>query len=169
MKEAINLTTSEKRQYFGYLLLLFAIISLLLGWLLFAGVRNPFKMLNKTDMAFLQQKQIFEKKQDKALVLYDSTVSKIDMYRNSPSNVLEADIKADIRVINELYDTSAHSDSRNICFQQMGAFLEMYFTDAMNLHKTLANTGLFQKQLADCRMGLDKSGDQIRAAVPTSR
>lgn len=164
-----NLTTSERRQYLGYLLVLFLIIAALLGWLLFSGVSNPFHMTRDSEMAFLKQKHLFESNQTKAVQLYDATTEKIDQYRTSPSNVLEADIKADIKILNDLYDTSASSDSRSIAFQQMAAFLEMHLTDAMNLHKGLSNAGWFQKQLADCRMGLDRSGEQIRAATSTRR
>lgn len=170
MKDAMNnLTTNEKRQYLGYLLALFLVISGLLGWLLFSGVTNPFRMTDNSEMAFLKQKHIFESKQTKAVHLYDATMAKINQYKTSPSNVLEADIKADIKMLNDLYDTNTLSDSRNIAFQQMGAFLEMYLTDAMNLQKGLTNAGWFQKQLADCRMGLDRSGEQIRAATSTRR
>jgi hypothetical protein len=168
MQGTTNLTTKERREYFGYLLLLFVFISLGLGWLLFYGVSNPFKTISDADKAVLKQGKLFEEKQKKSLALYDTIFYKVNVYKGAPSNVLEADIKNDIKILNSYYDTkNPDADPRSICFQQMGTFLEMYLGDAMNLHKSIANNQLFQKQLNDCMMGLGKVEEQIRAANPT--
>lgn len=167
MNEPIHYTARERRSYFWYLLLLVVFVALALGWLLFTGVSNPFSMERERDPAFLAQQRIFEQQEETALRLYDSGFAKIDRYRIAPSNVLEAEIKEDIGLLNSLYDTSARSDPRSLSFQQMGAFLEMYLTDVIQLQKSLTNGRLFEQQLADCRMGLDRRGEQIRAATPT--
>jgi hypothetical protein len=168
MQGTTNLTTKERREYFGYLLLLFVFISGGLGWLLFYGVSNPFKTISEADKAVLKEGKLFEERQKKSLSLYDTIFYKVNTYKSAPSNVLEADIKTDIKKLNSYYDVrNPDADPRSICFQQMATFLEMYFGDAMNLHKSVANNQLFQKQLNDCMMGLGKVEEQIRAANPT--
>jgi hypothetical protein len=168
MQGITNLTTKERREYFGYLLLLFIFISSLLGVLLFYGVSNPFKTISEADRAILDQGKLFEVNQKKSLALYDTIFSKVNAFKTAPSNVLECDIKNDIKKLNSFYNAgNAIADSRSICFQQMGTFMEMYLGDAMNLHKSIANNQLFQKQLNDCMMGLGKVEEQIRAANPT--
>jgi hypothetical protein len=163
-----NLTRKERREYFWYLLLLFVIISIGLGCLLFFGVSNPFKMISEADQAVLKQGKLFEDRQKSALVLYDTVLYKVALYKAAPTNVLEADIKQDIKTLNSYYDPrNQDADPRSICFQQMGTFLEMYLGDAMDMRKSIANHQLFQKQLDDCMMGLGKAGEQIRAANPT--
>lgn len=167
MKQSTHHTERERQAYFWWLLALFLLATTGLSYLMFRGGYQPFARAADRDSAFLMRQHIFEKKQEAALAVYDSGFAKIDRYRYMPSSVLEAEIKADIRQLNMLYDTSARSDPRTICFQQMAAFLEMYLTDAIHLRKSLSNAELFQQQLADCRMGLDRRGEQIRAATPT--
>lgn len=170
MQNFTNLTTKERREYFWYLLLLFLFISSLLGFLLFYGVSNPFRTISDADRAVLKQGKLFEDKQRKSLALYDTILNKVNVYKQAPSNVLEADIKNDLKILNSFYDArQTDADLRRISFQQMSTFLEMYLADAMNMHKSLANNRLFQKQLNDCIMGLGKAEEQIRAANPTGR
>ena len=164
---ANNLTTKERREYFWYLLLLFLVSTVLLTWLLLYKSTNPFHILSQEEKAILKQRTVFENKQQKALALYDTTMQNIKDYKTSHSNILEAEIKNDIRMINGFYDKDANADARNICFQKMATFLEMHFTDIISLQKSVSNNKLFQKQLDDCRMGLDKDIPQIRAANPT--
>jgi len=136
-----NLTRKERREYFWYLLFLFVLISAFLGWMLFYGVSNPFKVISDADREVLRQGKLFEEKQKKSLPLYDTILYKVNVYRAAPTNVLEADIKNDIRTLNSYYNAgNPDADPRSICFQQMGTFLEMYLGDAMNMHKALPIT-----------------------------
>lgn len=162
-----NLSGKERREYFWYLLFLFVFVSGILTYLLLYKSTNPFNVLSVAERDILRQRTIFENKQKVSLFLYDTVMQKIKTYKSSPGNVLEAEINNDIKTMNSFYDPSPNSDSRNICFQKMATFLEMHFTDVINLHKSTSNSQFFQKQLDDCRMGIPKNTLPIRAANPT--
>lgn len=170
MQTTTHLTSKEKREYFGYLLLLFVFISAALGCLLFYGVSNPFKTISEADKQVLEQGKIFEDKQKMALPLYDSIFNKINAIKTSRNNVLEADINEEIRKMNSYYvGGNTEADPRSISFRSMGTFLQMYLEDAVKLHTSIGNNQMYEKQLGDCKMGLGRTEDQIRALNPTGR
>ena len=168
MKGTSHLSTKERREYFGYLLIIFLVITGLLGWLLFYRVSNPFKMLTDAEKEILNQKSFFEHRQETAVARYDSIMKKIDAFRSTPNSaVAKSDIENEIRVLNSYYDRAPNRDIRSISFEQMASFLQRYYEDVMVLQKSTGNAQVFQKQLDECRMGLDKNTNnlnQIRAA-----
>lgn len=168
MKAISNLSTKERREYFGYLLIIFLAVAGLLGWLLFYKVSNPFRMLTDAEKEILRQKSFFEQKQEAAVAKYDSIMQKIEAFRSTPgSAVAKSDIENEIRVLESYYDQLPNRDIRSISFEQMASFLQRYYEDVMVLQKSLGNAQVFQTELNECQAGLDKKSDnlnQIRAA-----
>ncbi len=65
---------------------------------------TPSRWYRDAEQAVLKQGKLFEERQKKSLPLYDTILYKVNVYRAAPTNVLEADIKNDIRTLNDYYN-----------------------------------------------------------------
>ena len=171
MNKIVNLDSTEKKEYLGYLLILYFLTAIILGVVLFFKVINPFKMISDEEREILRQASIYEEKQSKAVVMYDEIMEKVATLKKTPeSAVLKADIEKQIKLLGSFNDGLPNGDVRNISFQQMATFLQRYYEDAMIMQKTVGNYTVIETQLNECRMGLNRNEDnlnQIRAAQIT--
>lgn len=168
MKRVINLSATEKKEYLGYLLILYILTAVILGTILFFKVINPFKMITDEEREILRQSSIYEEKQQKAVGLYDEIMEKVGTLKKTPeSAVLKADIEKQIRLLKSFDDGLPKSDVRNISFHQMATFLQRYYEDVMIMQKTIGNYTVIETQLNECRMGLDEEIKKIRDAQNT--
>jgi hypothetical protein len=164
----ITLSLKEKRQYLLYLALLYVVAIVILIWVIFRNSSNPFESVSIIESAYLKRAREFDEKKKYALELFDSTFESITALQNAPMNVvIEADIKSQLKELNDLSNRTGLHDTRFVSFGQMALFLTNYFEDILILKQKQANIQQFQNQLNDCEIGY-KEGEvlmnQLKAA-----
>ncbi len=167
------MSRKEKRHYLGYLLAMYIGAAVLLTWIIFMGVANPFAPVTAAEREQLKQARLYELKQSQALLLYDSVMTKIATLKSSPGNaVLESDIENQINYLNSLYDGLPNQDMRTQGFHQLALYLQRHYQDVLILRKKADNVLIFQNQLNDCMIGFKQNEDymnQMRAAQSANR
>lgn len=169
MGEIIKLNKQEKRHYFLYLIILFAIVVSSLTWVIFRKSHNPFNTVSNLDAEFLAKEKYFLDRQKEVLPLCDSVFSKISTLKTMPSTIFfETDIKNEINTVNSFDESNIpNKDPRLAAFHQIALFQKLYFEDILILKRKLQNIESFKSQLDQCEIGYkDKQTfmNQLKAA-----
>ena len=154
MEDIIKMNRKEKRHYLGYLIAMYAGSAILLVFIIFSSVANPFSPISAAEREGLRQARIFEQQQAEAVIIYDSVMAKINVLKSNPGNsVLTTDIENQINYLNSMHDGLPNKDIRTIGFHQMARYLQRHYGDAVIMNKKAENIRLFQSQLDECMIG----------------
>lgn len=160
----IKETKNRKEKNIGlvYVTVLFLITSIACCWCLHYYADDKTETRKEFVIGKMDRIQEFQTIQSKQIVIIDSIYNKIRLFDPGiNASYEENDIKFYLNDIKRLYDDHIY-DGRYKVFDQLSSFYQMWFADRKELWSKQQNVIQFNKNLEDCRIGLEKKQAELQ-------
>jgi hypothetical protein len=161
-EKKITRNTRERIIAFVYVFLLFSVVTVISCWALFyyAGSRNETR--KEFVIAKMERIRSFQNDQNRQMAIVDSIYSRIAAFDPGlNASFEESDIKLYLNEIAGIYNNNRF-DERYKIFAQVSSFYNMWFADKKELWSKQQNIIRFQRDLEECRIGLERRQDELR-------
>lgn len=162
----IKETKNRREKSIGliYVSVLFLVTTFACCWCLHYYADNKTETRKEFVIAKMDRIQEFQMIQSKQLVIIDSIYNKILLFDPGiNASYEENDIKFYLNEIKKLHTDHSY-DGRYKVFNQLSTFYQMWFADRKELWSKQQNIIRFNKNLEDCRIGLEKKQVELQNA-----
>ena len=159
----ITRNTRERITAFVYVSLLFGVATFVCCWLLFYYAGDRAEMSKDRVIAQMERIRTFQNDQNRQSSVIESVFSRIDAFDPGlTASFEENDIRFYLSRIARLYHDNPF-DERYRIFIQVSNFYNMWFSDKKELWSRQQNVIRFQRNLEECRIGLERREDELRS------
>ena len=162
MQLKITLSKKEKKHYFIYLLAMLLLGVIFLSIVFLNKLDSPFTDSDTLAIKTLQQRTVFDTRQQIVQPVMDSTFIKLRKLSNEKQQpVEENELKYEINDLKDAFSDLSITDGRKENYLLIAKFYKMYFDDKKILVKKNENVKIFTKQFDDCTIGMKDMQQQI--------
>ncbi|KUY20411.1 hypothetical protein BAZ12_10610 [Elizabethkingia miricola] len=163
MQFQVTLSKKEKRYYFVYLFGMLLLAVVFLGIIFLNKLESPFTHSDVLAIKTLQEKSIFNNRQQAIQPTIDSTFIKLKkLSSENQQPVEENELKYDINDIKNAFSDITSVDARKDNYAQIAKFYKMYYDDKKIIVKKNENVKTFTKQYEECTIGMKDMQQQIK-------
>ncbi|WP_029906692.1 type VI secretion system transmembrane protein TssO [Prevotella sp. 10(H)] len=164
MKQKTKNTSNRREKTIGliYVSMLFIVVTFICGWCLFYYTDGSNETRKEFVIAKMDRIRAFQNVQAEQIMIVDSIYNKIKSFNlGVNASYEENDIKFYLNDIKKLHEDNSY-DGRYKIFSQVSGFYSMWFADKKELWSKQQNIVRFQKNLEECRIGLEKKKDELK-------
>lgn len=164
MEKRIKNTKNRRERIIGfvYVSILFLVVTSVCCWCLFYYTDGNDETRKEFVIAKMDRIREFQSMQAEQIVIVDSVYNRIKIFNlGVNASYEEDDIKFYLNDIKRVHNDNKY-DARYKIFSQISGFYGMWLADRKELWSKQQNILKFQKNLEECRIGLEKKKSELR-------